>query len=163
MLKKALVLACLPLVAVAEDAPIYGSVESKCVITTDTPGVYGNPSPSVLSTAPADGGVEPIVRYDVLVADYYKATISVPSDFSTAPALSDSVTWSGDVTVGEVSDTAMSGYDTAKRLYNNITEYDLTVAGSTWFKVSSSATYGFDKSFPAGDYTAIVEAECIAL
>ena len=31
--------------AFAEDVPIIGNVESKCVITTDTQGVYGNPTP----------------------------------------------------------------------------------------------------------------------
>lgn len=57
----------------------------------------------------------------------------------------------------------MSGYETDKREYNNVTEVDLTIAGSTWFKVESSADYGFDKAFPGGTYRAIVSAECIAL
>jgi hypothetical protein len=39
----------------------------------------------------------------------------------------------------------------------------MTVAGSTWFKISSVADYGYNKSFPAGQYTAVVEAECIPL
>jgi len=39
----------------------------------------------------------------------------------------------------------------------------MSVAGSTWFKISSSADYGFAKSLPAGNYTAVVLAECIPL
>ena len=62
----------------ALDAPIMGSVQSKCSITTDTPGIYGNPTPSVLSTAATDGGIEPVVRFDVISADYYKAVITHP-------------------------------------------------------------------------------------
>jgi len=56
----------------------------------------------------------------------------------------------------------MSGFETNKITYNNTVEFDLTVAGSVWFNVDSSADYGYDKSFPAGDYTAMVVAECIA-
>ena len=33
--------------------------------------------------------------------------------------------------------------------------------GSTWFKVTSNATYGYNSAFPAGTYTAIAVAECI--
>ena len=146
----------------SEDIPIVGDVESKCVIQTDTTGVYGNPTPSNLSTDTADGGVEPIVRYDVAQADYYKAVISYPESFSQSPSLSDTVTWTGSVSVDQVSDTNMSGYDTNKVEYNNTTEYDLTVAGTTWFAVSSEADYGYDKAFPGGTYRALVTAECIA-
>ena len=149
--------------AVAAEVPIVGTVESKCIVTTDTQGVYGNPTPSLLSTTQANGGVEPVVRYDVIQADYYKALITVPDQFTDSPALSDVVTWSGDVSVGEVSDPLMAAYDTDKRLYNNVTEIDLTVAGSTWFKISSEADYGYDKAFPAGQYRSVVTAECIAL
>ena len=146
----------------ANDIPIVGSVESKCLVTTDTEGVYGNATPSNLSTDAADGGVEPVVRFDVLQADYYKALISHPTSFSESPTLNDVVTWTGSTTVGQVSDTGMSAYDTNKITYNNTTEYDLTVAGSTWFNVSSEADYGYDKAFPPGTYRAIVEVECIA-
>ena len=146
----------------AEDVPIVGNVESKCVIQTDTSGVYGNPTPSNLSTDTADGGVEPIVRFDVAQADYYKAVISYPESFSQSPSLEDTVTWTGDVSVDQVSDTNMSSYDTNKVEYNNTTEYELTVAGTTWFAVSSEADYGYDKAFPGGTYRAIVTAECIA-
>lgn len=146
----------------AADTPITGMVESKCMIVTDIEGVYGNSTPSNLSTDAADGGVEPIIRFDVLQADYYKAVISHPISFSQSPTLTDVVTWTGSTSVNEVSDTAMSGYDTNKITYDNSTEYDLTVAGSTWFKVSSEADYGYDRAFPPGTYRSIVQAECIA-
>ena len=142
---------------------IVGSVDSKCIIISETAGVYGNPNPYELTTAPASGGVQPIIRYDVLVADYYKAVIEHPTSFSTSPTLDDVVNWEGDVEVSEVSYTNMADYDTNKVEYDNAHEYDLTVAGSTWFKISSTADYGYTKSFPAGNYTAIVEAECIPL
>ena len=142
---------------------IIGTVDSKCVIISETPGIYGNPNPYQLSTTPADGGVQPIIRYDVLAAEYYKAVIEHPIDFSSAPSLDDVVNWTGNVEVSEVSDPLMSSYDTDKVTYNNAHEYELTVAGSTWFKISSTADYGFTKSFPAGTYTAIVQAECIPL
>lgn len=148
--------------AVAEDVPIQGTVESKCVIMTDTYGVYGNPSPSELSTASADGGVQPVIRYDVISADFYTARISYPVTFSSSPTLDDVVSWTGSVEVQEGTDANMSGYDTTKVEYNNTTEYDLSIAGSTWFKVSSTADYGYNKSFPAGNYNAVVTAECIA-
>jgi len=147
----------------AADVPITGTVASKCVVTTDTVGIYGNPTPSVLSTAAADAGVDPIVRFDVIRADYYKAVITYPNSFSESPALSDVVNWTGDVTVAEVTDPLMSAYDQNKINYDNVIEVDLSVAGSTWFKVESQADYGFDKAFPAGTYRAIVSAECIAL
>jgi len=76
----------------AIDVPLVGTVDSKCVVTTDTTGVYGNPLPYRLSTAQANGGVEPLVRYDVIQADYYKAVISYPETFSESPALNDVVT-----------------------------------------------------------------------
>ncbi len=145
------------------DVPITGTVESKCIVTTDTQGIYGNPTPNTLSTAQADAGVQPIVRYDVIIADYYKARISHPNSFSESPALNDVVTWTGSTSVAEVSDALMSAYDTDKIEYDNVTEIDLSIAGSTWFKVESEADYGYDKAFPAGTYRAIVSAECIAL
>jgi len=148
--------------ATAEEVPITGNVSSKCVVTTDTIGVFGNPAPSILSTAQTDGGVVPIIRYDVIQADFYKARIIRPDNFSESPSLDDVVNWTGSVSVGEVSDAAMSAYDTSKVEYDNVTEVDLSVAGSTWFKVESSATYGYDKALPAGTYRAVVGAECIA-
>ena len=143
--------------------PVTGTVESKCVLATDTVGIYGNPLPNTLSTDPIDGGVIPIVRYDVLQANFYKAKITYPNTFSESPDLVDVVNWTGDVTVGEVSDATMSGYDTSKIEYNNVTEVDLTIAGSTWFKIESEAEYGYDRAFPAGTYRTVVTAECIAL
>ena len=65
---------------------IVGSVDSKCIIISETPGVYGNPNPYKLTTATTDGGVQPIIRYDVLAADYYKAVIEHPIAFSSAPS-----------------------------------------------------------------------------
>jgi hypothetical protein len=62
--------------AYAENVPITGNVSSKCTIYTDTVGVYGNPTPDELSTDSLDGGIPPVVRYDVTVADYYTAKIS---------------------------------------------------------------------------------------
>ena len=62
--------------AFAESTPIVGNVSSKCTIWTDTAGVYGNPTPDNLSTAAGDGGVQPVIRYDVSIADYYTAKIS---------------------------------------------------------------------------------------
>lgn len=147
----------------AEDVPITGNVESKCIVQTDTLGVYGNPTPSVLSTKGTDGGVTPIIRFDVIQASFYKARIIVPNSFSQSPALSDTVQWTGDVAVGEVSDAAMSAYSTNKIVYENVTEVNLDFAGSTWFDITSVATYGYDTALPAGTYRSIVSAECIAL
>ena len=149
--------------AFAEDVPIEGMVESKCVVTSDTSGVYGNPNPYTLDTAPAQGGVHPIVRYDVIVADYYKALIEYPDAFSSSPGLDDTLTWDGVVSVNEHTDVGMADYDTEKVTYNNVTEVTLDHAGSTWFRVESDVEYGVEKSFPAGIYTSIVTAECIAL
>ena len=148
-------------IAVAADTPITGTVEAKCSIYTDVAGVYGNPNPYELSTTPADGGKQPIIRYDVASADYYTAKISYPTSFSSSPSLTDALTWTGDVEVSSVSDTNMSGYEAAKVQYDNVTEFDLSVAGTTWFEVTSNVQYGYTKSFPAGTYSTIVTAECI--
>jgi hypothetical protein len=165
MFKKVLLasLIAIPLVTVAEDVPIMGTVTSKCVIYTETPGVYGNPTPGVLSTAVADGGVQPIIRYDVVQSGFYKAVITVPSSFTSSPTLSDVVRWTGSVDVSRVTDAAMSAYTTNKRTYNETTEIDLTVAGSVWFKADSKAEYGYNKAFPAGTYRSIVTATCLAV
>ena len=163
-MKKLLLAAGLLLSSVAfADVPITGSVASKCVINVDTPGVYGNPSPSVLSTDPSDGGVVPVVRYDIISAELYKAKISYPDSFTSSPSLNDVVNWSGSVAVSQTSDEAMASFETDKVEYNNTTEYELDVQGSVWFEIASTADYGYDKSFPGGDYQATVTAECIAL
>ena len=153
---------CLTAPAFAEDVPITGTVEAKCTIYNDVQGVYGNPTPNKLSNTSANGGVLPIIRYDVAQADYYTAKIGYPTSFSSSPSLSDAVTWTGTTEVSSTSDVLMADYDTNKVTYDNYTEYDLTVAGTTWFKVTSEATYGYDRAFPAGNYTAIITAECIA-
>ena len=132
---------------------IVGNVSAKCVIQTDKSGVYGNPTAPVLSTTPADGGVLPVIRFDVALANYYTANITHPTSFSSSPSLSD---------VTNTSDAGMSGYDAAKVVYDNTTVFDLTVAGSTWFSTASSATYAASKPFPGGTYTAVVQATCIA-
>jgi len=148
--------------AFATDTPIVGNVQTRCLITTDTNGVFGNPLPSKLSTASADGGVVPVVRYDVTLADAYLAKVTTPTAFSASPSLSDSVTWTGSTAVTKTSDAAMSGYEAAKVTYGSTTQFDLTKAGSTWFSSTATAVYGVSKSFPGGSYTAIVLAECIA-
>lgn len=149
--------------SLAAETPITGNVSSKCSIYTDVAGVYGNPNPDELSTLPADGGVLPIVRYDVSIANYYTAKIAYPIEFTTSPSLTDSLTWTGQVEVATMSDaTGMADYETNKVTYDNVTEYDLTAAGSTWFKVTSGVTYGVDKSLPGGEYKAAVTALCIA-
>ena len=163
---KKIVLASLlaaPLLSIAQDVPITGVVSSKCIIYTETPGVYGNPSPNVLSTLPVDGGVQPVIRYDVLQSGYYKAVITTPNSFSASPSLPDGVTWTGSVDVSRVTNAAMSAYSTNKVLYNNTTEIVLSVPGSVWFKAESKAEYGYNKAFPAGTYRAMVTASCIAI
>jgi hypothetical protein len=61
-----------------------------------------------------------------------------------------------------MSDSNMSAFNTNKVVYNNTSEFDLTLAGSVWFDVTSAATYGYNKAFPAGTYQAVVTAECVA-
>jgi len=149
-------------VTVAEDVPITGTVQSRCTIQTDTAGIYGNPNAYTLTTTPADGGVLPIVRYDVSLADAYVAKITYPTSFSSSPSLNDTVTWTGSIDVSEVSDVGMANYDADAVTYDQTKEYGLTTAGSTWFKIASTATNGGNKAFPSGTYRAVVQAECIA-
>ena len=146
----------------AVDVPITGTVQSRCIIQTDVPGTYGNPNAYTLSTAPAEGGVIPVVRYDVTLADAYKARITYPTSFSQSPSLNDTVTFTGTVDVQAVGDVAMADYQTDSVTYDETREYDLTATGSTWFKVTSTATNGGDKAFPGGTYRSVVQAECIA-
>lgn len=166
MFKKLVVLSAMLLANSAMTASagtqITGNIESKCVITTDSQGVYGNPTTDVLSTLPADGGVMPLVRFDILEGSTYKGVISYPIDFTTSPALNDVVNWTGSAELVEMSDTTMSVFETSKVQYENVTEFDLTLSGSAWFKVGSTATYGYGKSFPGGTYRATIETECIA-
>jgi hypothetical protein len=162
-MKKLVILLFCAFSAQAEEMEVVGNVASKCVVTPDTAGVFGNPTADVLSTDPTDGGVDPVVRFDVIQASMYKARILYPVEFSEAPTLNDVVNWTGDVATSQVSDTSMSGYDAAKVEFDNVTEFSLTVAGSTWFKTESQADYGYGKAFPGGVYRAVVSAECIAI
>jgi hypothetical protein len=148
--------------AFADNADIVGNVDAKCVIQTDKSGVYGNPIASKLSTTPADGGVLPVIRFDVSIADSDTANITHPTSFTSSPSLSDTLVWTGSTSVTQTSDAGMSGYEAAKTLVNDTTIFDLTLAGSTWFSTSSVAVYGAAKPFPGGTYTAVVQAECIA-
>jgi hypothetical protein len=164
-MKKPLIIlaALLTVPAVSATTPISGMVASKCIVTTDTDGVYGNPSATKLSTASSDGGVLPIIRYDIITASAYNAKITTPISFSSSPALgSETVTWTGSTVANQMSDAGMSVFNTNKVVYNNSSEFPLTIAGSVWFDVSSVATYGYNKAFPAGSYSAVVTAECIA-
>ena len=149
--------------AVAENTEINGTVQSRCIISTDTAGTYGNPNAYTLTTSTSDGGVLAVTRFDVTLADAYYAQITAPSEFSSSPSLPDVVTWTGDTEVQAVSDsTGMADYETDKVEYDYTDKYDLTATGSTWFKTSSVATMGGDKAFPGGSYTALVVAECVA-
>jgi hypothetical protein len=58
--------------------------------------------------------------------------------------------------------TTMGGYETGKLETGYTDRYDLTATGSTWFETTSTATMGGSKAFPGGNYTALVEAACIA-
>ena len=152
-----------PFATIAAEVPITGTVESRCVIQTSTPGTYGNPNAYTLTTASADGGEPAVVRFDVSLADAYYAEITPPNSFSSAPALPDQVTWSGNVEVSAVSDaTGMGTYETDKLEVGATHRYDMTATGSTWFKISSTASMGGSKAFAGGTYTAVAEATCIA-
>ena len=155
-----MILATFALPALA-NVDIVGNVEAKCVIQTTKSGVYGNPIASKLSTTPADGGVLPVIRYDVSIADAYTANITHPTSFSSSPTLSDTVAWTGSTSVTQTSVAGMSAYEAAKTVVNNTTIFDLTLAGSTWFSTASSAVYGTAKPFSGGTYTASVVATCI--
>lgn len=165
MLKKAIIAAIGlgALYANAAEVPINGTVQSRCIITTDTAGVYANPNAYTLTTDPSSGGQLPIVRFDVTLADAYYAEITAPTEFSTAPTLPDVVTWTGDTEVASVSDaTGMGNYEANKVELGMTDKYDLTATGSTWFKTSSTAVLGGTRAYPGGNYTALVEASCIA-
>lgn len=141
---------------------ITGSVEAKCVIQTTKSGSYGNPIASKLSTTPADGGILPVMRYDVSIADAYTASITHPTSFSSSPSLTDTIAWTGSTSVTQTSVAGMSAYEAAKTVVGNTTNFNLTLAGSTWFSTASSAVYGSAKPLPGGTYTAVVQASCIA-
>lgn len=146
----------------AGSVDIVGNVAAKCVIQTDKSGVYGNPIASKLSTTPADGGILPVIRIDVSIADSYTANITHPTSFSSSPTLTDTLAWTGSTSVTQTSVSGMSAYEAAKVVVDNTTIFNLTLAGSTWFSTASSATYGSAKPFPGGNYTAVVQASCVA-
>ena len=147
----------------AETTPINGTVQSRCIIQTDVSGTYGNPNAYTLTTNPSDGGEPAIIRFDVTLADAYYAEITAPGSFTSAPSLPDYPTFTGNTEVQAVSDaTGMGSYETNKVEQGLMDRYDLTATGSTWFKTSSEVTMGGNKSFPGGNYTALVVAECIA-
>jgi len=156
----------LPFTAVygqAQDTPINGTVQSRCIIQTDTAGTYANPNAYTLTTATSDGGEDARIRVDVSLADAYYVQITAPTEFSTSPNLPDVVSWTGDTEVDAMSDaTNMADYETNKVEIGMMDRYDMTATGSTWFTTSSVATMGGNKAFPGGNYTAMVEAECIA-
>ena len=154
-------LALLAIPALANDTPVTGVVESRCLIVTEVNGVYGNPAAHKLSTKSSDGGVYPKIRTDVSQADAYKVKFSWPIAFSSAPPLTDSLAFDGEITVAAVGVSGMSAYEGAKVEYNNHTEYTMTLAGSTWFIVESTVEYGSSKSLPGGDYSAVVVVTCI--
>jgi|TARA_R110000772_G_scaffold98930_1_gene198454 hypothetical protein len=165
MLKKLAVICFLILStpAFAANSPISGNVQAKCSIWTETQGVYGNPLPNKLDTLPASGGTKASIRVDIAQANFYKTRFTHPISFSSSPTLSDTITWTGSTVVGQVSVSGMSAYEAAKVVSpSNVTTFDMTLAGSTWFTVSSTALYGYNKSFPAGSYVAQIVAECIA-
>lgn len=150
-------------VLASEGVPINGVVQSRCIIQTDSAGVFGNPNAYTLTTNPADGGLPAVVRYDVTLADAYYAVITAPTEFSSSPSLPDVLTWTGDTEVSAVSDAAgMGTYEADKIEYGYTDKYELSATGSTWFKTTSTATMGGNKAFPGGNYTALVVAECIA-
>lgn len=148
---------------IAESVPINGTVESKCVIQTDQPGRFGNPNAYTLTTAQSDGGLGAKSRVDVTLANSYFVTFTTPTEFSSSPAIPDAVTWTGSTEVAAVSDASgMGSYETSKIVTGNDTRYEMTAAGSTWFKTEVSAELGGNKAFPGGSYTALVEITCIA-
>ncbi len=164
MKKLALILCSLMLstnLAAAETSTMTGLVQSKCSIWTEVNGVYGNALSTKLDTLPTAGGVKGNVRLDVLQAASYKAKFTAPVAWSSSPSLSDSGTFVNSVTVGAVSVAGMSAYEAAKVTYNNVTEFNLTLAGSTNFVLNSAFTYA--KSLPAGTYSSVWTVECIAI
>ena len=90
----------------AIDVPIEGNIESKCVITTDTPGVFGNPTPDALSTLPTDGGVMPIIATisSKQITTRHRSHGKISSLHLCTQRR---VNWDGEVEVSEVSDSTM--------------------------------------------------------
>ena len=157
-----LILSATPILA--ENIDITGTVQSRCTVNMDTPGAYGNPNAHTLTTAPASSGVDPIVRFDVTLANAYHAQVSYPTSFASSPSLSDTVSWVGTVAVAQMSSSDQSGYQAASTTSGSMRNYAMAHAGTLWVKATSVATYGGGqaKAFPGGAYKAVVLAECIA-
>ena len=148
----------------ATSTPIQGSVEAKCAIFTTVNPKYGNPNPYTLTTLPASGGTEAILRTDVLAADYFDLLITHPNSFSSSPTLTDSIGFTGASVVNAVGVSGMSVYETNKLVVNNTTRFRLLLAGATWYKISSVMIYGAGDTtaLPAGNYTSLITATCLA-
>jgi hypothetical protein len=146
----------------AVNSPITGTVQASCSIVTTTPGQYGVPNIWKLSTAAADGGQDAVIKTTIGTADKYKVKITHPNSFSSSPSLSDTLTWTGSSLYTSGSVAAMSGYNAAKVVVGNETTFDMTLAGTTFFTVASTASYGYNRAFPSGSFTAQIVAECIA-
>ena len=80
-----LILGATPILA--ENIDVTGTVQSRCTVNVDTPGIYGNPNAYTLTTLPASAGQEPIVRFDVTLANAYFAQVSYPTAFTVSPSL----------------------------------------------------------------------------
>ncbi len=118
-------------VAVANDTPISGTVQSRCIIQTDNPGTYANPNAYTLTTSSNDGGEDARIRVDVTLADAYYFEVTPPTEFSSSPNLPDVVTFTGDTEVDTVSDAdGMGDYETNKVEIGMTDRYDLNC---NWF------------------------------
>ena len=146
----------------AVNSPITGTVQASCSIVTTTPGQYGVPNIWKLSTAAADGGQDAVIKTTIGTADKYKVKITHPNSFSSSPSLSDTLAWTGSSVYTSGSVSGMSAYNAAKVVVGNQTTFDMTLAGTTFFTVASTASYGYNRAFPSGSYTAQIVAECIA-
>ena len=148
----------------AENSTMSGTVESKCSIWTEVNGHYSNNLAHSLTTLPSSGGIKGSVRLDVLQASAYKARFTAPVAWTSSPPLTDNASgWTSSVVVGVVSVAAMSAYEGLKVVYNNVTEFNLTLAGSTTFILNSSFLYAQNKALPAGTYTSVWKVDCIAI
>jgi hypothetical protein len=148
----------------AENVDITGTVQSRCTVNMDTPGAYGNPNAFTLTTLPSSSGQEPIVRFDVTLANAYHAQVSYPTAFTSSPSLSDTVAWTGTVAVAQMSSSDQSGYQAASTTSGSMRQYALAHAGTLWVKATSIAVYGGGqaKAFPGGSYKSVVLASCVA-
>jgi hypothetical protein len=146
----------------AVNSPITGTVQASCSIVTTTPGKYGVPNIWRLSTTPSEGGQPAVIKTTIGTADKYKITITHPNSFSSSPSLSDTLTWTGSSVYTSGSASGMSAYETGKTVVGNTTTFDMTLAGTTFFTVASSAQYGYNRAFPSGSFTATIVASCVA-